>query len=53
MLKGDDTTSVREGLEESSLAVNSMLSSRYCAFMRDIIQGFLQKLVKVSETIGL
>eukprot|EP00796_Vickermania_ingenoplastis_P003819 gene3823-2705_t len=53
ILKGDDTTTIREALEESSLAVNSMLSSRYCAFMRENIQGFLQKLVKVSETIGL
>ncbi|CAM39085.2 putative dynein heavy chain [Leishmania braziliensis MHOM/BR/75/M2904] len=53
ILKGDDTTVIREALEESSLAVNSMLSSRYCAFMRENIQGFLQKLVKVSETISL
>lgn len=53
ILKGDDTTAIREALEESSLAVNSMLSSRYCAFMRENIQAFLQKLVKVSETIGL
>lgn len=53
ILKGDDTSAIREALEESSLAVNSMLSSRYCAFMRENIQGFLQKLVKVSETIGL
>ncbi|SCU69962.1 Cytoplasmic dynein 2 heavy chain (DYNC2H1), putative [Trypanosoma equiperdum] len=53
ILKGDDTTSKREALDESSLAINSMLSSRYCAFMRDTIQGFLQKLVKVSEIIAL
>ncbi|KAL7701682.1 dynein heavy chain [Lotmaria passim] len=53
VLKGDDTTAVREALEESSLAVNSMLSSRYCAFMRESIQSFLQKLVKVSETITI
>ncbi|CUG94317.1 dynein heavy chain, putative [Bodo saltans] len=53
ILKGDDTTVTKEALEESSLAVNSMLSSRYCAFMRETIQGFLQKLVKVSETIAM
>lgn len=53
ILKGDDTSATREALEESSLAVNSMLSSRYCAFMREAIQGFLQKLVRVSETISL
>ncbi|CCW70907.1 unnamed protein product [Phytomonas sp. Hart1] len=53
VLKGDDTTAIREALEESSLAVNSMLSLRYCAFMRDTIQSFLKKLVKVSESIAL
>ncbi|KAH9599603.1 Dynein heavy chain [Trypanosoma melophagium] len=53
ILKGDDTSAKREALDESSLAINSMLSSRYCAFMRDTIQSFLQKLVKVSEIISL
>eukprot|EP00658_Telonema_sp_P-2_P083320 TRINITY_DN8993_c0_g2_i1.p1 TRINITY_DN8993_c0_g2~~TRINITY_DN8993_c0_g2_i1.p1 ORF type:complete len:4024 (-),score=1669.66 TRINITY_DN8993_c0_g2_i1:145-12216(-) len=53
ILKGDDTAATKEALEESSLAVNSMLSSRYCTFMREKIHNFLQKLVKVSETIGL
>ena len=53
ILKGDDTNATKEALEESSLAVNSMLSSRYCAFMRETIQAFLQKLVKVSETISM
>ncbi|KAF8281137.1 dynein, axonemal, heavy polypeptide 5 [Trypanosoma cruzi] len=53
ILKGDDTSTKREALDESSLAINSMLSSRYCAFMRDTIQGFLHKLVRVSEIIAL
>ncbi|PWU94564.1 putative dynein heavy chain [Trypanosoma cruzi] len=52
ILKGDDTSTKREALDESSLAINSMLSSRYCAFMRDTIQGFLHKLVRVSEIIA-
>lgn len=53
ILKGDDTNTTKEGLEESSLAVNSMLSSRYCTFMREKIDLYLRKLCKVSETIGI
>jgi dynein heavy chain len=53
ILKGDDTYTIKEGLEEASLAVNSMLSSRYCDFMRDEVKALLNKLVGVSETLGL
>jgi dynein heavy chain len=52
ILKGDDTYTIKEGLEEASLAVNSMLSSRYCDFMRDEVKGLLNMLVAVSETLG-
>ena len=53
LLKGDDTQAIKELLEEHSLAVNSMLSSRYSAFMRDKISELLTKLGKVTETLTL
>jgi dynein heavy chain len=53
MLKGDDTYTIKENLEEASLAVNSMLSSRYCDFMRDDVKTLLNKFSSVSETLGL
>eukprot|EP00760_Papus_ankaliazontas_P006643 PhM_4_TR1311/c1_g1_i1/m.52782/K10408/DNAH; dynein heavy chain, axonemal len=53
ILKGDDTQSIKEQLEEASLVVGSMMASRYSAFMRKDVQAMLTKLISVSETIGL
>eukprot|EP00659_Diplonema_papillatum_P022661 gene22661-biopygen22997 len=52
-LKGEETNTIKEQLEESQLQVGSMLASRFVAPFRAEVSEWMAKLSSVSEKIGL